>query len=72
MRAKFPGRCPVTGLPIRVGDEIVSDGRGGWRLPPTDARLQPDERFRPTLGDLHARRVRLALRRRPDLKTGQP
>ena len=66
MRAKFPGRCSVTGQTIRVGDEIVSDGRGGWRLAPDDARFQP------TLADLHARRVRLALRRRPDLKTGTP
>lgn len=68
MRAKFPGKCPATGLQIRVGDEIVSDGRGGWRLPPTDPRLQPPL----TLGQQYARRVQFALRRRPDLKTGQP
>lgn len=66
MRAKFPGRCPVTGLQIRVGDDIVSDGRGGWRIPDTDPRLQP------SLADIHARRVRLALRRRPDLTNGVP
>ena len=63
MRAKFPGRCTATGLQIRVGDEIVSDGKGGWRLPSDDPRLQPV----PTPAQNHALRVRFALRRRPDL-----
>ena len=67
MRAKFPAECPAPGLPMRVGDEIASDGKGGWRLPPTDPRIQPDPRFQPGLRELHAQKVRRALARRPDL-----
>lgn len=72
MRAKFPGRCHVTGLQIRVGDEIVSDGKGGWRLPSTDPRIPPDPRFQPGLRELHAQKVRRALARRPDLTNREP
>jgi hypothetical protein len=68
MRAKFLGRCPRTGLQIRVGDEVVSNGRGGWELPASDPRLQPAPM---TLEQAQRHRIKSALRRRPDLTNGR-